>query len=121
MGYPHKEMPRAIKNEPYVKKYGAETGELLNPINGMYGHQFANRESRRASLRVERFVKNTKSFHMTVSQRGRFKRVVQRVPEMIKKHINGRKTMVPTGKIKTIEHYLECAGMRFMAPTYRFR
>lgn len=40
-----------MKNIPYVKKYSAITGELINPIIGSYDNKYPNRSQRRSELK----------------------------------------------------------------------
>ena len=48
-----------MKNEPYVKKYNT-MGEVKNPINTGYFHNFPNRRVRREGLQKERLFGRTR-------------------------------------------------------------
>jgi hypothetical protein len=52
-------------NQPYVKQYDELTGELLNPIKGVYTHKFPNRRARRN--RPTRFRGNSKGISLTIT------------------------------------------------------
>lgn len=53
-------------NQPYVKQYDELTGELLNPIKGVYTHKFPNRKARRN--RPGRFRGNHKGISLTITE-----------------------------------------------------
>ena len=61
--------------QPYVKKY--EDGLLVNPISGSYTAPGLNRKARRESIQKQRFINNSKGFHLAVGPSYRYKKVVQ--------------------------------------------
>lgn len=77
-------------NTPYVKKLN-ENGEVINPIKGSYLHQEQNRKQRR--LKLERFVNNRKTFHLTVTKTLKYARKVQEI-------------LLKDGSVKRIGHYI---------------
>ena len=83
-------------NKPYVKQY--KSGELLNPIEKSYSSLFPNRRARRDGLSKKRFHGESKNYHLTVTDAGKYRRVRQQIicwnKELKKEYI------------KTIEHYI---------------
>jgi hypothetical protein len=80
-------------NTPYIKK--VENGKVVNPItvNNPFINSFPNRRQRRDHIQKERFCKNTKACHMTVTDQGRYYRRRQTI-------------VLKNGSKKTIEHYI---------------
>lgn len=77
-------------NTPYIKRYNQD-GELTNPILGARLHHEANRRSRRS--KPTRFVNNRNTFHLTVTETLRYKRVVQKV-------------VCKDGSVRQVGHYV---------------
>lgn len=77
-------------NTPYIKRYNKD-GEVTNPIMGARLHHEPNRRARRS--RPERFVNNRNTFHLTVTETLRYKRVVQEIA-------------LEDGSIKRVGHYV---------------
>ncbi len=87
-------------NEPYIKKYDKETGEVLNPIVGTLKTQFDNRRTRRLVKHKNRFHSNRKTFHLTV---GREFKYLRRTQDEIKIVTDDKGKIHAT--IKQIQHY----------------
>jgi len=84
-------------NKPYVKMYD-ENGAIINPIKGKLITRFEARKQRREYLQKERFVKNTKAYHLFIMEFSptsilKYRRFLQLEKDK-------------DGKRKTIKHYL---------------
>lgn len=63
-------------NIPYQRKYDKE-GNLTNPIKTAYVNEFPNRQSRRKSVRRERFHNNRKTFPLVVTPSSKYLKQIQ--------------------------------------------
>ena len=63
-------------NIPYINEYN-EKGKLMNPINGIYKHEFPNRQTRRQQANPIRHHGNGKNYHLTVVKESKFHRYLQ--------------------------------------------
>ena len=86
-------------NQPYVKQFN-ENWQLINPIKGVYQHQFDNRSTRRKDMQKDKFYGESKNHHLSVTDTAKYKRHKQTI--MCK----DQETGIPTGEIRVIEHYL---------------
>lgn len=85
------------RNIPYVKQFD-KNGELTNPINGAYKHEFENRKKRRAPKNKERFMNNRKTMQTVVFKTHRFLKMIQ--------HVRFFNKETEKFEIRRIEHYV---------------
>lgn len=77
-----------MKNTPYVKVYD-ENGVVVNPIVEKLETKFPNRRQRRQ--KPARFRRQNKGINLSIVGRFKYQRYIQEI-------------ILPTGKIKRIEH-----------------
>jgi len=84
-------------NKPYVKIYDSN-GKVKNEItkNNPYITEGDNRRERREYMNEPRFIGNGKNYHLTVINKEKFKRVLQKVYYNIRKNL----------PFVNIEHYI---------------
>lgn len=80
------------ENKPYVKQFDKTTGELLNPIRGLYPNVGPNRKERR--YRESRFMNNRGGAHIQVVKTTKFRKVLQRYYKA-------------SGEVGVVKHWLE--------------